>query len=61
MGKVMSSALSSNPRAAIGPTEEGSWIAIALIALLGAATIACAALASLYLHVTLATDLLMGS
>jgi hypothetical protein len=31
------------------------------MALLGAAIIACAALASLYLHVALATDLLMGS
>jgi hypothetical protein len=48
------------PREAIRPTEEGSWIAIALVALLGAATITCAALAALYLHVALAKDLLLG-
>jgi hypothetical protein len=45
MGKVMSSGRPSTPRVAIRRTEEGSWIAIALIALLGAAIIACAALA----------------
>jgi hypothetical protein len=58
-GKVMNS-VPPTPRGAIRPTEEGSWIAIALVALLGAATITCAALAALYLHVALAKDLLLG-
>jgi hypothetical protein len=44
-GKVMSSVQPSTRRVAIRRTEEGSWIAIALIAFLGAPIIACAALA----------------
>lgn len=58
MRKVMSLA---PPSTATRRTEEDSWIAIALIALLGAAIIACAALASIYLHVALVTNLLIGS
>jgi hypothetical protein len=57
----MRKAMSSLPSTATRRTEEDSWIAIALIALLGAAIIACAALASIYLHVALVNNLLIGS
>jgi hypothetical protein len=45
IGEVMSSVRPFTQRVAIRRTEEGSWIAIALITLLGTAIIACAALA----------------
>lgn len=56
----MSSVPPSTPQNAIRRMAEDSWIAISLVALLGAAIIACAALASLYLQGALATDLLIG-
>jgi hypothetical protein len=61
MGRVMSSVPPSSPRVALRRMDEDPWIAISLIALLGAAIIACAALTSLYLHAVLATDLLIES